>query len=360
MTETRPIKISRRNNKGFTLTTSIILLVFASTAVLSVTTFIIQRFLQIETRRAGTKAIYLAQAGLHKAMWYLLDTAPDGTKNGSWRTTAYPAPPGPNPTDPKQESLAGGTYTLWVENSGSNILITARGETGNIRRTIQQTAVLTPAGHPGYKYGQYTDGNVIYTGSTGVINGDLKMSGNFVGGGGMTINGTVTEKASGITIPTVDFAAYQGIANSVINNNHTFSAGTYSGIWYINGNVTIQSNVTINGSIIATGSINMMNRSNITLNPDMSQFDYPALVTQSNLNGDGLINSSITGSVYALGNMKFNNNLNVTYNIAMMGTGNVEIKNGSGYIFNFQIFLPPYFEGASLGANFSVSNMSEL
>ena len=69
MTEPRHIKISRLNNKGLTLATSIILLVFASTAVLSVTTFIIQRLLQAEAKHAGTKAIYLAQAGINNAMY---------------------------------------------------------------------------------------------------------------------------------------------------------------------------------------------------------------------------------------------------------------------------------------------------
>ncbi len=69
MTETREIKILPANNKGFTLATSVILLVFASTAVLSVTTFIIERLSQTEMKHARAKALYLAQAGIHQAIY---------------------------------------------------------------------------------------------------------------------------------------------------------------------------------------------------------------------------------------------------------------------------------------------------
>ena len=38
-----------------------------------------------------THALYLAEAGLNKAMYYLMNTAPDGTTDGSCTTsTTYP------------------------------------------------------------------------------------------------------------------------------------------------------------------------------------------------------------------------------------------------------------------------------
>ncbi|MBZ0166626.1 MAG: hypothetical protein K8I00_07435 [Candidatus Omnitrophica bacterium] len=103
----------------------------------------------VETRVAGqqtshAKAFYLAEAGLNKAVWYLMNTAPDLSMDGSWRTVLYPADPGPNPTDPQQEPLADGTYTMWVESSGWNILITARGTRAGLSRNIQQEVVLLP------------------------------------------------------------------------------------------------------------------------------------------------------------------------------------------------------------------------
>lgn len=49
---------------------SIILIVFASIAVLGVTTFIIQRYTQLETVERNTRCVYLAQAGIHNALYF--------------------------------------------------------------------------------------------------------------------------------------------------------------------------------------------------------------------------------------------------------------------------------------------------
>lgn len=121
MTETHKIKIFPANNKGLTLATSIILIVFASTAVLSVTTFIIERLSQAEMKHAGTKALYLARAGINQALYSYRTTGADAyftpgttiipegsftlggttssgfdsdllmvdTNSGSWSTTTY-------------------------------------------------------------------------------------------------------------------------------------------------------------------------------------------------------------------------------------------------------------------------------
>lgn len=54
---------------GMTLAASLILLIFVSTAVLSVTTFIIQRVSQTRSKSLSGRSIYLAQAGVHKALY---------------------------------------------------------------------------------------------------------------------------------------------------------------------------------------------------------------------------------------------------------------------------------------------------
>lgn len=94
-------------------------------------------------RYASEQALYLAEAGVNRAVWYLIHAAPDGSTDGSWRTAAYPAVSGPGVTDPQEETLADGTYTLWVESSGSQVVITARGEVGLLNRTVQQVVTLT-------------------------------------------------------------------------------------------------------------------------------------------------------------------------------------------------------------------------
>ena len=52
-----------------TLVVSVMLIVFVSIAVLGVTTFIIQRLSQAETKRRSARCLYLAQAGVHHALY---------------------------------------------------------------------------------------------------------------------------------------------------------------------------------------------------------------------------------------------------------------------------------------------------
>ncbi|MCK5580239.1 MAG: hypothetical protein KAJ18_03095 [Candidatus Omnitrophica bacterium] len=57
------------NKKGITLVASIMLMVFASVAVLGVATFIIQRLSQTGVKEIDKKALYLAQAGIQSAIY---------------------------------------------------------------------------------------------------------------------------------------------------------------------------------------------------------------------------------------------------------------------------------------------------
>lgn len=98
-------------------------------------------------RHSQEQSLYLAEAGLNRVVWYLMNNAPDGSTDGSWRTAAYPSSPGPGPNDPRQEAFAGGDFTLWVESSGGQVLITARGDYAGLTRTVQQAVIVT-AGSP--------------------------------------------------------------------------------------------------------------------------------------------------------------------------------------------------------------------
>jgi hypothetical protein len=90
----------------------------------------------------GVCALYAAEAGINKAMWYLLNVAPDGTTDASWRTTAYPAPAGSDPRDPKNEDFEQGSYTFWVQDSPQYILITAQGLCKEVLRTVHQEFIF--------------------------------------------------------------------------------------------------------------------------------------------------------------------------------------------------------------------------
>jgi Tfp pilus assembly protein PilX len=91
----------------------------------------------------SAKALYIAEAGLNKAIYYLKNTAPDASSNGSWRTSDYETgtanvpPAACSGSDPCAESLNGGTYTIWVEDSGGRIMITSKGVFNGVTRKVR-------------------------------------------------------------------------------------------------------------------------------------------------------------------------------------------------------------------------------
>lgn len=59
------------DRRGITLVAAVILLIFASIAIMGVTSFIVERLNLNQIRQFQTKAVYLAQAGAHNAVyWY--------------------------------------------------------------------------------------------------------------------------------------------------------------------------------------------------------------------------------------------------------------------------------------------------
>lgn len=149
----------------------------------------------------------------------------------------------------------------------------------------------------------------------------------------LTIIGAQLEDAD--DFPTVSFPCYKGSASpgQDITGDYTFTAGTYSGIWYINGNVTIESNVTINGSVITTGNISCLEESSVTINPTSPN---PALIAQGNIDFSGkkpapTTNININGLIYAGTDGAGSVDLNYTDTVNITGTiiagTNVDFQN---------------------------------
>lgn len=89
-------------------------------------------------------SLYIAEAGLNKAIYYLQNTAPapDSSSGAAWRTLAYPATTGivvcpGGACLPVTEDFNNGTYTVWVETSESYIKITSSGLLNGVTRKVQ-------------------------------------------------------------------------------------------------------------------------------------------------------------------------------------------------------------------------------
>ena len=261
----------------------------------------------LNTRSRGTasdvashKALWVAEAGLQSVI-YRLKT-----------DIAYR-------NDPTQVmgSVGDGSYLVSVSKDVDTYTLNSAGTVDVIEREITQSVIV--AGSDAFDYAVVAGSNIQTNNATNLtITGDQQ--------GGAT------------SFPAVDLAYYQGIAppGQDISGDYTFTPGTYSGIWYIGGNVTIESNVTINGSIITEGKISASRESTIEIDPDSH---YPAMVANDNIDfnrssdlvssgliyagvdGSGVLNFSradtvdISGTVIAADNVNLSrsNNLTITY-----------------------------------------------
>lgn len=136
---------------------SILLMTMAFMVILVVLATVFFTSVVENLRTAGSQndnaeALYLAEAGINMAIWYLKNTAPDSSTDGSWRTTAYSTSSTGSTyssctagsCNPKTESLNNGTYTMWVETSSNNIKITSKGTFNNLSRTVQVLTTTQP------------------------------------------------------------------------------------------------------------------------------------------------------------------------------------------------------------------------
>ena len=135
-----------RGNKGSVLILTFLLMTTSIVLTLAYLSMVRYDTVLVGSRSNDMHALYIAEAGLNKAAWYLLNTAPDNTTDGFWRTLPYPTAPGLEPSDPQQEPFGGGSYTIWVQDSGGAIEITSSGVyNGNSRIVHQQeNMILTP------------------------------------------------------------------------------------------------------------------------------------------------------------------------------------------------------------------------
>ncbi len=331
-------------------------------------------FVQASTKSTGaqisdSQAIYLADAGLDMAIWYLRNTAPDSSTDCSWRTIAYPASPGAGVTDPQQKSLGQGTFIIWVQDSGSDIQVYARGTVDGLSRTITQTLALTSSA---LERGIHADGaHLKLANSSGTIAGNVSCFVSVLPDPlpvGLTITGTITDQDDGqVKVnPAITFSTYYDLADALgqaSTSNLTFSSGnTYTGIWYTTKKVTIKSNVTINGSVVAEGNIELedsgnRNAENVIINPKAyapSQ-NYPALVSGGNITGTvkssvGLKDSTVSGLISADNNITFDSLSGTTFTGTILAGNNISIENASSFTVTYSADI---FSPMPLGFTFS-------
>jgi len=241
-----------------------------------------------------TKALYIAEAGVHKAIWYLTTPSSQGGKGSAWRTGGL------------NEAFGEGSYTMMVASASQpqQILITSSGEVAGVVRTLQVKigASSLPAA---FDYALYNNGNLTVKGAV-TIGGDVFANGNatidkpaVINGNvyvpeGDTISGSGTYGNGGTMIdppqmPYLDTSYYDGeisTARLQTSGDQTISDQNLTDqTIYVNGNVTV-SNLTGTGKVVASGNITF---SGDTSSPDISFISGNAV----NISGANNINGSL-------------------------------------------------------------------
>ena len=351
------------NQKGMALLATLIfvfILVTFSVAILTMT----NNDSKLSTlQRESTRAFYLAETGIDKALWYLnTPTEYGGQDKFDWRPTDYP--------DPSSNTEY---YQFTIEDIGiddlnatpptyktDKIEITSvgtvnEGKYSAGKRTVVVTAEIgiSPSSTLSYNYAIFADLIITLDGNV-TVNGDIHANVDIGGSNNdPTVNGEQTIGGDE-GYPKVDFDWYKDMIEEGEIDGHYYGDNTskifntdetISGIHFVDGDVEIPANVELNihnGAILATGEIRSFGHAKITHTRSTDYTNPLALVAMKDISLGGTIsvqgiiqsyqNIDVGGTVDIVNGALFSNNVKVngdvivTYDPTLLG----EVVPGTG------------------------------
>ena len=323
------------NQKGMALLTTLIFVFMLVTFAVALLTMTSNDTKLSTLQRDSTKAFYLADAGIEKALWYL-NTPKDlgGEDIFLWRPTS---------DNEFKEEVASSLeyYEIRIKNIGDTSLdeedtdrieITSIGIVKNEsekvvgKRTVIVTAKIgiSPSSNVSYDHAIFTDGNMT-------LNGGITISGSIHSNSDITANGDAVDLQNGIAtafgatnigiggqpiqdFPKIDWEYFESLAKladedftdsieghyygdntSVIFNTNS----SLKGIHFIDGDVKVQAVLTLNNAIIfATGTIDVIGSGDINLinspSTPLALIAKGDITIGGSVNGEGIIQTEAT------------------------------------------------------------------
>ena len=365
MKRNNKIKVLLLNQKGMALLTTLIFVFILVTFAVALLTMTSNDTKLSALQKESTRAFYLAETGIDKALWFLNTPVEYGGEDKfTWRpTTGYP----PNPASNTEY------YQFTINNIGvedldatpptyetDRIEITSvgtvkEGKYSAGKRTVIVTAKIgiSPSSNLSYNYAIFADLILTLIGNL-TVNGNVHANVDIDGSANEpTVNGTQTIGGEE-DYPRVDFDWYKEmIENNEIDGHYwgdntakIFNVSeTISGIHFVDGDVEIPALVKLNihnGAILATGAITCHNNAEITHTRSADYTNPLALVAMGNIDlggtisVEGIIQSDqdivVGGTVDIVGGALFANNVTVngaviiTYDPDLLG----EVVIGTG------------------------------
>jgi hypothetical protein len=261
------------------------------------------------------------------------------------------------------KSFNPGTFTVtYVAKTNNTATVRVDGTVSGITRSIQQAFTKGGSGKPmAYSTASYTEHNIsMGSGVSGDVYGPVSAGGT-VTPSGVTFHDPVDQGNPDASVPTPDWAYWQGVANVVRTGNYTFNSGTYTGIYYVTGNVTFNgnSNTTLNGTVISRGRVTFGTNAVVHITPSGTN---PAIYAQQRITAGSNVVADITGWVQSQEYITFGNNnvLNVTGGMA--STGNITISKNSDVNITYDQTRAPTvgFSGGEPGGGLGESSWQEV
>jgi len=287
-------------------------------------------------QRESTRAFYLAETGIEKALWYI-NFSPDNLAGLDWRTTDYDGGVGSSSEYFNVEVIGPiPSETITFRSTG---VVDKGGKFNKGTRKVEVKLIkgIAQNNSLSYNYAIFTEDNMNIVGSI-YVNGDIHSNGDITIAGGAfdlvngsgsasgTFSGHIdgTSNAPTQEVPVIDFDYYKNIATGVsdpdgIGGNYygdgndliIDSDRTLNGIHFIDGDVWIKPPlkdlIIQDGAIFATGEIHSGGNCNIEI-VHSDGYDNPlAIIAQKdidlkgNLHGEGVIQSN--GKIVLGGNV---------------------------------------------------------
>jgi hypothetical protein len=327
------------NQKGMALLATLIFVFILVTFGVALLTMTSNDSKLSTLQRESTRAFYLAETGIEKAIWYLNSSEdnPDGLYfmgpfDGGTTTEFYNVVFSYDLGPPEIKTLT------------STGKVVGGGEYNKGTRKIEVKLIkgVSPSSSLTYDYAIFTNGNMTLNGESltfvGNIhsNGDLTINANSLNiVGDATVTGNTnkpefTDPSPRQLFPHIDWDYFLQLAESEINGGYYYDEdpSTYgettkvfnvpeilTGIHYIDGNVVIKSDINLqNATIVANGTITVLGNGDVTLLNKIE--DHPlALIAKGDI--------TIGGSVHGEGIIQTEGNI--------VNNGTVEINEGAIY-----------------------------
>jgi len=361
------------NQKGMALLTTLIFVFILVTFAVALLTMTSNDTKLSTLQKESTRAFYLAETGIDKALWYLNTPVEYGGENEfDWRPTDYPDP-GANTEyyqftiidigveDPDATPPTKATDIIEITSIGT----VKEGKYSAGKRTVVVTAEIgiSPSSNVSYDHAILTDGDLTLNGGISIVgsvhsNGDITNNGTLtlvpIDGASASGTSNIDNSESGVDkqeFPIIDWDHFYDIAFSSTDDPNTpFIEGHYygdntsvvfntdellKGIHFIDGDVTIQSNLIFdNATIFATGTIDVIGSGDVNLINNIE--DNPlALIAKGDItiggsvHGEGIIQSGSTITIN--GNVNIEEGaLYAVDGVLNGGGGSINVVYGSG------------------------------